>query len=400
MNPLDSCSIEYRYDANRFYFVSSSPEYWKRDEEDGLILFNLSGAKTGKETYEVFLDTCLAGEIKVKEGTIEGIECDEKNVKTQRKNDHEWMITGLRPDSHFTVKVSENKPNNVSCSLKARINSEPEEIVDNDKTSYIYTVKLGDGKQFVFIPSEYTKEHGKLKYGCNGREINERITLNAGMEIEYEVLETEEGYWLPEGKGTIKVNGEETASKLAKVQFYPYIKVSVLLDKPDVGGTVSYYAEGRELTGTSADLYCGTRITARAEADEGWELQIQEDEDYIVTELNNQVICIGNKAVSEFFKEKESHKPSLTIRINTNLGQNCKTGIETSGIDRKIFITKTGDTFYSPYKTVIQNENIGTDRSIKLTFSNMDFKEKQKVMAFLLRRGYSMDAIRREMDRI
>jgi regulatory protein len=31
---------------------------------------------------------------------------------------------------------------------------------------------------------------------------------------------------------------------------------------------------------------------------------------------------------------------------------------------------------------------------------NMDFKEKQKVMAFLLRRGYSMDAIRREMDRI
>ena len=75
--------------------------------------------------------------------------------------------------------------------------------------------------------------------------------------------------------------------------------------------------------------------------------------------------------------------------------------LSNKGIDKEA-ILRIFDEVYSDYDSE-EVENAEYQQIEKLLekkhySSDMDFKEKQKIMAFLLRRGYNMDSIRKCMD--
>jgi regulatory protein len=56
------------------------------------------------------------------------------------------------------------------------------------------------------------------------------------------------------------------------------------------------------------------------------------------------------------------------------------------------------DELYEDESNDVESEQIQKLLVKKHYDMDMDYKEKQKIMAFLLRRGYSMESIRRNMD--
>ena len=376
LNPVDTYNIEYKYDRDKYYLINSAPKAWKSDDASGIVVFELSGAKTGEEKYEVGLGRYLTAEIGVSDGMVVTY-----SIGDSEPVDMGWSknckIPKLKEDSSFTVYTTTNKA--ITCSEKATIEKPVEEDIKGTKC-YAHVVKLGDENKFVFIPSEYQTNHGILKFIYNGKVITERTVLTSGYDIEVEAIETEEGYWFPDNGKKITVNGVRTGDELRKIHFYPQKTVSVLLDKPLIGGEVKYYANGQELTGQFAQLLCGTKITAETIAQNGWEAQISSDDEYIVTESNNQTISFNDKSVNDFFSQMESFKPILKVRGNGNLGANCKVDISAKGY-------KTPTDTIAKDINIVSEKGIGTDENVRFKFSSMDFgSENNAVMVFVKKR--------------
>ena len=374
LNPMDTYNIEYKFDSDKYYLINSVPKAWKSDDASGMVVFELSGAKTGEEKYEVGLDRYLTVEIGVSDGMVVTYK-----IGDGEPVDMSWSkkceIPKLKEDSRFTVYTTSNKENNIKFSKEATIEKTVEEVINGQKC-YAHKVKLGDENQFIFTPSEYQTEHGKIKFIYNGKEITEKIKPASGNVITVEAAETEEGYWLPDDGKKITINGARTANELRKIRFYPKKTVSVLLDKPLAGGEIKYYANGQELTGQSAQLLCGTKITAQTIAQNGWEAQIESDDEYIVTESNNQTISFNGKNVNDFFRQMESFKPILKVRGNGNLGTNCKVDITAKGYETTGAIAKDIN--------IVTEKGVGTDENVRFKFSSMDFDaENNAVMVFV-----------------
>ena len=364
LNALNTYDVEYEYDAKNYYFVSSNPACWKQDSEDGRVVFDPSGPKTGTENFKVFLYPYLKAEITVEDGIINDIaSATSEKIITNKIDDRKYSVSRLKEDSSLIINASSNKAE-VKCSLATMSISDPEEKESNGQKYYQYKVILGDESKFVFIPANYQTEHGKLKFIYNGQEINERAVLNSGNVIRVEAAETEDGYWLPDNGKEITVNGRETASELSSFQFYQQKTVTVLLDKPTIGGTVQYFVGDEELTGQSADLLFGTRVAVKAEADEGWDLTIGSNSVYVVPDQNNQPVSIDGKGVNGIFSQKEAYKPILRIRKDNNLGDKCKISVIARDCPENPAINGN---------TVGTDQKIGTDESIRISFSSMDF---------------------------
>lgn len=371
INPLDTVTVEYKYDPEKYYFVSSEPQCWKADAADGLVIFNQSKPKTGDEKYSVRLEAYTNAELIVQNGMIFSAEMKDI-IKIDGTGKQGVTVPRIRQSSIVTLETSTNNQNNIKikCKLGSKIKG-PTERTQDGQIRYVYEIEFGNADQFLFIPSEYTSIHGKLKFSVNGKEITEQLLLNSGMEIEYEAVETEEGYWLPDGKGKIVVTGSSTAKELKEIQFYPYRKVAVLLHQPKAGGKIRYSVNGELLKGTSADLYCGTRIQADMEADIGWEPVTGNEAVYIVSESNNQVITFDGLQVSGVFKEMDGHKPVLSVEISKDIGP-TETSIEASGLTKSGITVSGGGNIFNTFDNIISGEKIGTDQNVRLTFANLD----------------------------
>ena len=77
--------------------------------------------------------------------------------------------------------------------------------------------------------------------------------------------------------------------------------------------SVSRFICAKSCLASAAQLLCGTKITAQTIAQNGWEAQISSDDEYIVTESNNQTISFNGKNVNDFFRQMESFKPILKV---------------------------------------------------------------------------------------
>lgn len=383
INPLETITVEYSYNADNYYLVATSPDYWKADTDDGLVVFGQSDPKTGAEEYTIVLDTYLKAVLSVHNGVIYSVKDGESENDAGQKK--ELTIPRIRLGSTITLMTDTGDKNNISvnCALDSKI-GEPREKVYNGKVRYLYDIEFGDTDRFMFIPSEYASEHGKLKFSVSGKEITERILLSTGMEIEYEAVETEDGYWLPNERGVVTVEGRETEKALRKIRFYPYRETAVLLEQPRAGGRIVYTVDGTQLSGSSVDLYCGTVIHMEFEAENGWESTVGNEAEYIVMESGSQVINIDGKSVGSVFRENEGHKPRLTVEINKNV-DSVRTTVEASGIvDRRGIEVKEGNSIFSSFKTVISGEKIGTDGDIRFTFTNLDMTEGRNALRIIV----------------
>ena len=379
VNALNSYCVEYRFDPTQYYLVSASPEPWKSDE--GIVVFEISDAKTGSETYFLAFDKYMAVNIAVQNGEILSI-ADNSNTVLSRKTDaRNWVVSKVRSGTKINVQASTGDQNNIQISspLQWKVVNGPLEQNINGQLKYDYEIEFGDTSRFMLIPSEYTYPHGTIEFSSNGTVIIERTTLESGSEIQYIAKSIDEGYWLPNNGGTIIVNGSETATELHNIRFYPQKTVSVLLPQPIAGGRIVYSTEDGVLDGASAELVCGMRIYADFNADNGWESKLPDHSIYVVPETNNQSVSFGNISINDIFRENEGHKPDLTVRINRNVGK-CLTSISASGYRLTDQSVTDGDNILDALKTVVSSEKIGTDQSIVLTFNNIDLLDNNNTL--------------------
>ena len=162
----------------------------------------------------------------------------------------------------------------------------------------------------------------------------------------------------------IIIPNEFTGTEVSVEPIGYFKKVTVRLEHPAYGGSVKYYANDEELIGDTAELYCGTVIKGELKAYSGWKLEVGENPTYIVTDDNNQTATFQRRRANEYFTEEESHKPTLKVEINSNLGT-CKCVIETTGYLDEVSYNGNG--------IIIDNKKIATGEGIKLTFKNFAF---------------------------
>ena len=376
-NPLESYTVEYEYDANRYYLININPAPWNTDESSGLAVFKMSGPKTGVETYEINLDSYISAELSVSSGEIINVRYIDENSgavqrSANRNNNQSYTAPGIKVGSVIEVTTTAEKPIDVKCDISYK-ETQNDKKVNNGKVSYIHTIEFGT-KQFMFNPSDYAYAHGKLRFTWNGQELTGAVLLNSGMEIYYEATETEEGYWLPEN-GPVKVNGPDTEKELRNIRFYPYRKVIVLLDQPEAGGRI-LYKSNEQLTGNSAEVYCGSKIHMEFIPDPGWQSRMENGFAYTVSEAENQTAGFGGRMINEIFEELEGHKPKLHVEINRNMGE-CETTVTASGI-------KHENVRYKNNNTIINEEKAGTDQDIQLVFRNLDFTDQNNALRIIV----------------
>ena len=143
-----------------------------------------------------------------------------------------------------------------------------------------------------------------------------------------------------------------------------YRLISVRLEQPVVGGHVKYTFNDQELTGETANLYCGTKVTGELEPDIGWEPVLNQKPEYTVTEEENQIVTFERKRASDLFIESDNHKPVLKVEANKNL-KSCRMTVEADGYSEKDLTVGNGG-------VLIDGQKIGTGQTINVTFNRFD----------------------------
>ena len=79
--------------------------------------------------------------------------------------------------------------------------------------------------------------------------------------------------------------------------------ITVRLEQPGAGGQITYSVGGQELTGETADLYCGARIKGVFHADAGWDSTLGEQQYYTVTDQPDQTVVFNGVSANKIFSE-------------------------------------------------------------------------------------------------
>lgn len=169
---------------------------------------------------------------------------------------------------------------------------------------------------FLFDPSQYTAEHGKIVFEFLGRVISEPCDIPDGSIIHYTAT-PDPGYRHPFGAGDIMVDvsdQDKINSQLKNaITFFPDEQVEVELPRPK-GGTIEYWADGKLLMGQRCKLLSGTVITLNFIPWNRWDCNISDGEVYLVTEASVQTVSIDGVDLNYgVFTENEKHMPTLNV---------------------------------------------------------------------------------------
>ena len=229
---------------------------------------------------------------------------------------------------------------------------------------YVLVVPEKDG-QFLFDPSEYTYEHGSLRFKCFGEEVTSVQYLAKETKIYYEVDKVDLGYTLAPGENYVKVQDEaETRRQLESIQFQKASYVSVALNQPEAGGEISYYVDGKKIVDTECALFSGKEIVMEFEAWEGWKCNYQDGYKYKVTSENSQTIVFSKNV----FEEDKDHKPALTVVLEKSVGKDIRFDFSASGLDADSY-RYSGKWYQNDYK-IIDGKKIGTETPITISMNN------------------------------
>jgi len=379
ISPLASYIVSYKYDSEEYFFLSSQPECFYSNNEEGEVVFNQRTAADETLNYEVELHKYISSTL------ISDVErtvwLNGKEAQTIKAN-REYILNKLRYGEKIFLETDrawsglENNRNLILTNT---------EYLSNGHLKYTLLVPERNG-QFRFDPSDYTFDHGTLTFKCFGQVITSPVMLARGSKIYYEQRSAEEGYWLAGSNHYVEVTDEmETKRQLEDIHFTPMVRVNVLLPQPQHGGSVIYKLNGTHVEGSSCSTYSGSIITMKMVPWKGWMTEEVEELIYKVGDNQSQVASVGFRTMESLFIEDEDHKPSLKVTLEKSVGENMVFTLHASGCAKEASSYEGGwkvtdllpTTRNAPVynlmdnsQIIIQDQKIGTERPIEITMAN------------------------------
>lgn len=357
INPVASYVISYEYDNSEFFYLSSNPQCYYSNNEDGIVIFELMEA--ADENFDYSIELCRYISVDVETSEKRSVTLNGANKKEVNRG-AKYKFTGLKYGDSLDLTTDIKWPQLEKC--KELIVSEGR--LEEGEYKYRIIVPDKDG-HFLFDPSEYTYEHGEIGFKWLGEEITGPIKLAKGRVITYYDKRVDYGYWLPEKDRTITIGDErETRNALNSISFETIKKVTVNLPQPVHGGTIKYFIDGEEIKGNSVETTAGTIISMEFNYWPGWITHYKNGEVYKVTDVTNQKISLAETA----FSEDEDHKPTLEVVLKSSVGEKMEFSISAAGF------TKSDCSYDGKWhvsdNVIPSHTKIGTHEGINLTFGN------------------------------
>lgn len=360
ISPIASHIISCEYDSSEFFFLSSEPECYYCNNEDGIVIFNQREATDNISDYSIELHKYLSVNLisnQDRKISIDG--GDEFAVKKNSEYTLEHMKYGQ------TVKITTDVPWDELLSNSDIVFNN--QIVINGE--YVYTGFLPEpGAEFLFDPSEYQYEHGTIGFKCMGEEISSPITISQGRAITYYQKTAEEGYWLSDTqKQIIVTSDEDTKDLLENIHFTEKKQVTVGLPQPKAGGKIEYSISGTKINESSVKAYSGTLIKMNFISWPGWYVDEKAKNEYKVDSTTTQEIKAGTVDVKNIFTEDIDHMPKLTVVLDKSVTEKMRFEFTATGLATEK--NKYESAWYRNDYTLINGEKIGTDQGINVTLS-------------------------------
>lgn len=362
VNPVASYIISYEYDNDEYFYISSSPESFYINHEDGVVIFELMDPTDESYDYVVQLHKYLTVHV---ESSVDRSIVLNDSVMQELNGGSKFDFKKLKYGDKLKLVTDKEWPQ-LEMGRELIVTSS----LKNNAGMYEYDLIVPQkGSEFVFDPKDYSYEHGTIIFKCFGETVTSTQYLAKGTPIQYSAGRVDKGYWLPENNRSIIVGEEEeTRAALRSICFVPETKVTVNLPQPSFGGKIRYYVDGKEIKNKTYQTASGAVITMRFEPWPGWINNYMNGEKYRVNESLNQVIKIKGNLVDAVFAEDAGHKPKLEVVLDKSVGENMKFSVSASGIPKTDGKYESG--WIGSSKVIIAPTPIGTETGIQLTMGN------------------------------
>lgn len=364
ISPVSSYIISYEYDSDEYFYISSTPECYYYNNEDGIVIFKQREATDETADYSVELHKYVSISVvsdKDREISVNGGE------KQKVKTNTELSIPHLKYGEYITLETNREWSDLENCRELILLTTEK---IDS---TYKYTLVVPQkGGEFLFNPADYSYEHGTIEFKCFGSIVTDTQYLAKGSKIYYEQKTADSGYWLATDEHCITVGDEEDTKKLLnEIHFTPKVKVTVKLKQPEYGGRINYFVEGTQINTEEYASYSGTIISMDFVTWEGWKCitGVTDGIEFVVGEDRNQTINVNGNDINNIFKEDEEHKPVLNVVLEKSVGSKMSFELNASGLDQnesKKYIQKLLSNEYS----IINAVKIGTESNIVVTMND------------------------------
>lgn len=367
ISPVSSYIISYKYNSNEYFYVSSVPECYYNNNEDGIVIFKQRESTDETLDYSVELHKYISVSIvsdSDREVSVNG------GIRQKVKTNTELNISHLKYGEYVILETNREWSDLENFRELILVAAE------NIGSTYKYTLVVPQkGGEFEFDPSDYTYEHGTIEFKCFGSVITDTQYLAKGTKIYYEQKTADPGYWLATGDHYIIVGDEEeTRKRLNEIHFTPMVKVTVKLRQPEYGGEIRYFAEGRQISTEDYETYSGTIISMDFVTWEGWKCipGVIDGAKYVVNEDRTQTIKIDGKSIDSIFLEDEAHKPAFSVLLENSVGPNMSFLFNASGLvqQKHQYDTKGLQGWLNIDYTIIDPQKIGTERNIVFSIQN------------------------------
>ena len=369
--------ISYEFDSGEYFYLSSTPECYYSNSEDGIVIFNQREAYDETVDYSVELHKYLS--FTLVSDVNRNISINGEETSYVRANE-EYILPKLKYGDTVTLKTSVPWPD---------LETNPDLIVTGPDYSsggdYVYKLLVPEkGGEFLFDPSEYKYDHGTISFIYLGEKLTSPRKIAKGRKIYYEEASASTGYWLAGHDHYIVVgDAEETVKALQEIHFTPKVDVKVSLPQPDYGGSVTYKLNGRRVYAKSVSTYSGAVITMKFSPWEGWISEVTGEAEYRVGDNKNQVVKAGKTDIKKVLHEDEGHKPKLSLILGKSVGKAMEFTLDASGYSMDVTnygggwkVTDIFDNHGEIYditnnnQTIVKNKSIGTEKPITITMAN------------------------------
>ena len=362
INPVVPYLISYKYDSNEYFYVSSNPECHYINNADGEVIFKERKPEDKTEDYNVELHKYLT--VTLISAINRTVRIDAGEPETVNANT-EFQLRHLKYGDTvelITDKAWPGLENNVYLGLRSY-----ENLTNNEHKYTLFVPEKGG--EFEFDPSDYQYKNGEIVFKYLGKPITSPIQIPRERTIYYEQASADYGYWLPGNAEDHKIIiGEKgkTEAAIRAIHFTPKVKVRVALPQPKAGGMVIYKLDGKDISeDNSVTAYSGSVISMELKKWEGWMLNTDNKQTYVIKEGYDQTVEFKTGDVNTLFTEDENHKPAFSVNLEKNIGKSTNIAIEASGFDKetKRYTDRWGT------QTVIKDRKIGTDKPILISMS-------------------------------
>lgn len=377
ISPVTPYIISYTFDSGEYFYLSSTPECYYSNSDDGIVIFNQREAYDETVDYSVELHKYLS--FTLVSDVNRNISLNGGDSSYVRANE-EYVLSKLKYGDTVTLKTSAPWPD---------LETNPDFIVNGSSHTtdgdYVYTLLVPekDG-MFLFDPSQYQYDHGTITFKCNGKKVTSPQMLAKGSKIYYEQASANTGYWLAGRDHYIVVgDAEETTKSLQEIHFTPKVDVKVSLPQPEYGGTVTYKMNGHRVYTDSVSTYSGEIITMKFNPWEGWISDVTGEKNYRVGDNKNQVVKAGDKSIQNVLHEDDNHKPGLSVILEKSVGKAMEFTLDSSGYSMDVtnygggwnvtdIFNNHGETYdiTNNNQTIVKNKPIGTEKPVTITISN------------------------------